>query len=68
MNFIAGKMTTFVNIPAGSEFPLQNLPYGIFSTSDNVSFLKLFVHIALKLDYYVKISRPKGESVVRLES
>ncbi|XP_013103566.1 fumarylacetoacetase [Stomoxys calcitrans] len=26
---------SFVNIPAGSDFPLENLPYGVFSTATN---------------------------------
>ncbi|XP_037939676.1 fumarylacetoacetase [Teleopsis dalmanni] len=28
-------MSSFVNIPAGSDFPLENLPYGVFSTKAN---------------------------------
>ncbi|CAD6185405.1 unnamed protein product [Caenorhabditis auriculariae] len=28
-------MTSFVNIPAGSDFTFENLPYGVFSTKDN---------------------------------
>ncbi|XP_014088789.3 fumarylacetoacetase [Bactrocera oleae] len=28
-------MTSFVNIPEGSDFPLENLPYGVFSTKSN---------------------------------
>merc|ERR1712136_577472 len=30
------KNMSFVPVPVGSDFPLENLPYGIFSTSDNV--------------------------------
>ncbi|XP_061395533.1 fumarylacetoacetase-like, partial [Musca vetustissima] len=26
---------SFVHIPAGSDFPLENLPYGVFSTKSN---------------------------------
>eukprot|EP00795_Rhopilema_esculentum_P013347 gene13347-4197_t len=26
---------SFINVPADSHFPIQNLPYGIFSTQDN---------------------------------
>lgn len=33
-------MTTFVDVPAGSDFPIQNLPYGVFSTAGNVSRMK----------------------------
>ncbi|XP_054735506.1 fumarylacetoacetase [Anastrepha obliqua] len=29
-------MTSFVNIPEGSDFPLENLPYGVFSTKSNL--------------------------------
>lgn len=32
--------TSFVHVPAGSDFPLENLPYGIFSTKSNVSYLQ----------------------------
>lgn len=28
---------SFIDVPAGSDFPIENLPYGIFSTQDNVS-------------------------------
>ncbi|XP_067642838.1 fumarylacetoacetase [Eurosta solidaginis] len=28
-------MASFVNIPVGSDFPLENLPYGVFSTKTN---------------------------------
>ncbi|XP_037908961.1 fumarylacetoacetase [Hermetia illucens] len=28
-------MTSFVPVPKGSDFPLENLPYGVFSTRDN---------------------------------
>ncbi|MEO6156585.1 MAG: fumarylacetoacetase, partial [Ilumatobacteraceae bacterium] len=27
-------MTTWVTVPAGSDFPVQNLPYGVFSDGD----------------------------------
>jgi len=30
-------LTSFVEVPAGSHFPIQNLPYGVFSTSDAAS-------------------------------
>ncbi|KAL7049497.1 hypothetical protein ACKWTF_003727 [Chironomus riparius] len=30
-------MSTFVQVPAKSDFPIQNLPYGIFSTSCNAN-------------------------------
>ncbi|KAG5678851.1 hypothetical protein PVAND_008484 [Polypedilum vanderplanki] len=30
-------MSTFVDIPVGSDFPLQNLPYGVFSTANKVN-------------------------------
>ncbi|KAI1723545.1 fumarylacetoacetate (FAA) hydrolase family domain-containing protein [Ditylenchus destructor] len=26
---------SFIDVPAGSDFPIENLPYGIFSTQDN---------------------------------
>jgi len=28
-------MKTFVPVPEGSDFPLENLPYGVFSTAEN---------------------------------
>ncbi|CBY24016.1 unnamed protein product [Oikopleura dioica] len=28
-------MKSFVEVPANSDFPIQNLPYGVFSTCDN---------------------------------
>jgi fumarylacetoacetase len=27
---------SFISIPENSDFPLENLPYGIFSTADKV--------------------------------
>jgi len=30
-------MTSFVQVPSGSDFPIQNLPYGVFSTPDNAT-------------------------------
>ena len=29
------KMKSFVEVPANSDFPIQNLPYGVFSTCEN---------------------------------
>lgn len=29
---------SFIEVSPDSDFPLQNLPYGVFSTADNVSF------------------------------
>jgi len=26
---------TFVPVPEGSDFPIENLPYGVFSTENN---------------------------------
>ena len=28
------KLRSWVNVPEGSDFPIQNLPFGIFSTSN----------------------------------
>lgn len=28
---------SFIEVPEGSDFPLENLPYGVFSTIDDVS-------------------------------
>ena len=36
-------MSTFINVPADSDFPIQNLPYGIFSTPNNVSLKKVLI-------------------------
>jgi hypothetical protein len=30
------QQQSFVSIPDGSDFSLQNLPYGVFSTKNNV--------------------------------
>ena len=29
------RLTSFVDVPRGSHFPIQNLPYGMFSTEDD---------------------------------
>ena len=29
-------LTSWVDVPADSDFPIQNLPFGIFSTSERV--------------------------------
>uniref|UniRef100_A0A182N845 Fumarylacetoacetase n=1 Tax=Anopheles dirus TaxID=7168 RepID=A0A182N845_9DIPT len=31
----SGTMSSFVAVPQGSDFPIENLPYGVFSTADN---------------------------------
>lgn len=31
---------SFISVDPDSHFPIQNLPYGVFSTEDNVSILK----------------------------
>jgi hypothetical protein len=30
------RRMSFISIPENSDFPLENLPYGIFSTADKV--------------------------------
>lgn len=30
-------MASFVTVPPESDFPIQNLPYGVFTTKNNVS-------------------------------
>lgn len=42
-------MQSFVNYGPNCEFPIQNLPYGIFSTKDNV--IKV-----TKISWFVDIS------------
>jgi hypothetical protein len=42
VNFEADKMASFVHVPSESDFPIHNLPYGIFSTPENVSYKELF--------------------------
>lgn len=32
-------MKSFINYSPDCEFPIENLPYGVFTTADNVSFL-----------------------------
>lgn len=51
----SATMTSFVNIPEGSDFPLENLPYGVFSTKSNVSRyygakMKNFLFINMKFE------------------
>src|ERR1700737_3903550 len=29
------SLSSFIEVPAGSQFPIQNLPYGVFSTPNN---------------------------------
>ena len=43
-------MSTFINVPADSDFPIQNLPYGIFSTPNNVSLKKVL--ITARISFY----------------
>ena len=31
-------MMSFITVASGSHFPIQNLPYGVFSTANNVSY------------------------------
>lgn len=31
------RKMSFIEVPEGSDFPIENLPYGIFSTEENVS-------------------------------
>lgn len=39
---------SIVPIPVDSDFPLENLPYGIFSTADNVNH-KSFYNLYFKV-------------------
>ena len=34
---LSTEMKTWMNIPEGSDFPIQNLPYGIFTYEDHNS-------------------------------
>ncbi len=43
-------MQSFVNYDSNCEFPIENLPYGIFSTKDNVMKVK-----EIKIKRYVTI-------------
>jgi hypothetical protein len=31
-------MKSFIAYPETSDFPIENLPYGVFSTADNVRY------------------------------
>lgn len=48
-NLNISKMSSFVEVPAGSDFPLENLPYGVFSTADNVSLIFTSRVLSLKM-------------------
>jgi len=37
----ASMAQSFVPVSPDSDFPIQNLPYGVFSSQDNVSFASL---------------------------
>lgn len=55
--------TTFVNVPENSDFPIQNLPYGIFSTADNVR-IKIFNYSKkILLLRYFKANRRIGVAI-----
>ncbi|CAK4082312.1 unnamed protein product [Aphanomyces euteiches] len=41
----AKTLATFVHVPANSDFPIQNLPYGIFSTRENPEHKRVGVAI-----------------------
>ena len=47
------KNMSFVPVPVGSDFPLENLPYGIFSTSDNVSQFPLHSNKGITYSFIV---------------
>jgi fumarylacetoacetase len=40
-------LTTWVNVPAGSDFPIQNLPFGVFKTSS------LFTRVGVRIGDHV---------------
>lgn len=42
-------MKCFIQYPKLCDFPIENLPYGVFSTSDNVSVY--LQQIRIKLDH-----------------
>ncbi len=44
-----GKKMSFIKVDATSDFSFHNLPYGIFSTVDNVSEVCLFL-LGLQID------------------
>lgn len=39
-------MKSFVPVPEGSDFPIQNCPYGVFSTKNNVIFQELITTVS----------------------
>lgn len=56
-------MKSFVPCDPGCDFPIQNLPYGVFSTPANVRvliiclFIKLFIENCINNIYILVISR-----------
>lgn len=40
---------SFIQVSPENHFPIKNLPYGVFSTPDNVSTSKHFTAVLLKL-------------------
>ena len=57
-SFFRITMKSFIEYSAQCEFPIQNLPYGVFSTSDDVSrdfFLTLILFFKLSFYFLVII-------------
>ena len=44
---------SFISIPENSDFPLENLPYGIFSTEDKVNELVIWNYGSTPVDKFV---------------
>lgn len=43
----AGYIMSFIPVPSENHFPIQNLPYGVFSTPENVSTYYRCFHLSL---------------------
>ena len=39
---------SFIPVSPDSDFPIQNLPYGVFSTVDNVGFIAIWFHCRMQ--------------------
>lgn len=47
------KMKSFVQYDAGTDFPIENLPYGVFTSAHNVSAsLFMFFWVAFLLSIF----------------
>lgn len=46
VHYCNGVTMSFIEVSANSDFPIQNLPYGVFSTKEDVSSTNYFIFTA----------------------